>query len=253
MGCNNGGRNIVVGENTPVADIFAAAQKEQARGRGTAAGDYYIEVERLYPYTAEAERALILAAQAYHDDGALLESRIAAERYLQFFPGSKNAALAQYLVALSYYEGIVDITRDQERTFKALQELQKVMDTYPNSEYAELSAPKFEICLNQLAGKEMEIGRYYLARAEFVGAISRFKAVITEYPENRHKAEAYHRLIEAYLSLGLRGEAQKVYNEFGSYNKDSEWYARSTSLLTTGTQSNAGANPLRKIFLGSWQ
>ncbi len=253
MGCNQGGKNIVVNENTPAADIFAAAKKEQARGQGTEAGDYYIEVERLYPYTPEAEQALILAAQAYHDDNALLESRISAERYLQFFPGSENAALAQYLVALSYYEGIVDITRDQERTFQALQELQKVMDNHPNTEYAKLAEPKFDLCLNQLAGKEMEIGRYYLARSEFVGAISRFKAVITEYPENRHKAEAYHRLIEAYLSLGIPGEASKVYAEFASYNKDSEWYARSTSLLNTGTQTNAGANPLRKIFLGSWQ
>lgn len=253
MGCNQGGKNIVVTENTPVADIFAAAKKEQARGRGTDAGDYYIEVERLYPYTPEAEQALILAAQAYHDDGALLESRIAAERYLQFFPGSNNAALAQYLVALSYYDGIVDITRDQERTFKALQELQKVIDNHPNSEYAKLSEPKFDLCLNQLAGKEMEIGRYYLARAEFVGAISRFKAVISEYPENKHKAEAYHRLIEAYLSLGLRGEAQNVYNNFGNYKRDSNWFERSSSLLNTGSQPNSGANPLRKIFLGSWQ
>lgn len=253
LSCGGERQALEVSENTPVAEIFAAAKKEVARGRGTAAGDYYLEVERIYPYTPEAERALILAAQAYHDDKALTESRVAAERYLQFFPGSKDAALAQYLVALSYYDAIVDITRDQERTFNALKALQIVMDDYPGSQYAKLSAPKFEIALSQLAGKEMEIGRYYLSKRDFVAAIARFKAVITEYPENKHKSEAYHRMIEAYLSLGLRDEASRVYAEFGKYSTKSSWYQQSTSLLKTGRQSQAGGNVLRQIILGSWQ
>ncbi len=250
VACGND-RDFFVSDNTPADAIFAQANQELARGNGTKAGDYLLEVERLYPFTPEAERALILAAQAYHDDGALLESRIAAERYLQYFPGSPQAPLAAYLVALSYYDGISDIKRDQSRTFEALKALQNVLDKYPNSEYAALSAPKFNFALNQLAGKEMDIGRYYLTQDYFTAAAGRFKAVINEYPPNSNTAEAYHRLVETYLRLGIRGEAEQVYNELSQKYPESAWTQRSYALLSSGTQPNAGVSEWRRLFTGS--
>ena len=253
VACNRGDDKLVVGDNTPVEAIMAAGKKESLAGKGTKAGDYYLEVERLYPYTPQAEQALILASQAYHDDGALVESRIAAQRYIQFFPGSPNIALAKYLVALSYYDGIVDVTRDQARTFEALKALQLVIDDHPGTQYAKLAEPKFNISLNQLAGKEMDIGRYYLARGHYVSAIARFKAVVTEYPENRHQPEAYHRMIETYLSMGLRNEAEAVYAQFTTFGTSSDWYKRSNQLLKTGTQPNAGGSFARQLLTGTWQ
>lgn len=244
---------LTIVDSTPPNVIMNEGDKLIAEGKYAEAGDYFLEIERLYPFTNEAERALIKAAKAYHDDGALVESRTAATRYLQFFPGGQDAALAQYLVALSYYDGIVDIGRDQSLTFNALQELQKVMDNYPASEYAALAAPKFEIALDQLAGKEVDIGRYYLRNKNFTAAIARFKAVVEEYPPNPHTPEAYHRLIEAYYALGLLGEAQAVFNEFAPIYPGNAWVEASRALLATGRQPNAGDSSLfRQVITGDW-
>ncbi len=248
-GCNSAEQEYV-NDNTPVSEIFDRAQTELNRGRGTEAGDLLMEVERLHPFTPEAAQALILAAQAYHDDGALTESRIAAQRYLQYFPGSPQAPLAAYLVALSYYDGIVDVTRDQSRTFEALQALQVVIDEYPNTEYADLARPKFNTALNQLAGKEMEIGRYYLSQDYFAAAAGRFKAVIDEYPANTNTPEAYHRLVETYLRMGLRGEAVAAYSKLQAAYPDSNWTKRSDQLLSTGEQPNAGVTAWDRLFTG---
>ncbi len=247
----NSNEQFYVRDDSSAASIFTAAQNELNRGRLTEAADYYMEVERLYPFTPEAQQALLLAAQAYHDDGALVESRMAANRYLQYFPGSPEAPLAAYLVALSYYDGMVDVKRDQSRTFEALKALQFVIDTYPDSQYAALSRPKFEIAINQLAGKEMDIGRYYLQQDHFAAAIGRFKAVIDEYPIGPNTIEAYHRLVEAYLRMGLRNEAQATYAKMSTQFPDSPWTARSHSLITTGNQENAGASIWRRILTGS--
>lgn len=242
---------FLVPDDTPAPEIFALANAQIERGRYQKAGDYFLEVERLYPYSPESEQALSAAAQAYHDAEALVESRAVANRYLQFFPGGRDAAMVQYLLALSYYDGIVDISRDQSRTFEALKALQIVMERYPQSEYAALSEPKFQIALDQLAGKEMEIGRYYLSKGHFASAINRFRAVIDEYPTNPQQAEAYHRIIEANMSLGLVEEANRVYRELQNFAPDSEWVARSQSLIQTGSQDYAGASDLRQILTGN--
>lgn len=249
LACNDIEDNEI-DDNTSAREIFAMAERELERGRGVEAGDLYLEVERLYPYTLDADRALILAAQAYHDDGALLESRAAAERYIEFFPGSKDAALASYLIALSYYDGISDVKRDQSKTFEALKALERVMDQYPGTRYAALSRPKFIICLNQLAGKEMDIGRYYLADRHYTAAIARFKAVLREYPENAHKAEAYHRLVEAYIGLGLRSEALTALAILRENHPGSPWRERAEALLNDGAQANSGVSVLRQILTG---
>lgn len=166
------------------------------------------EVERLYPYSEWSKRAMLMSAFAYHEGGQYGESRSAAQRYLDFYPADKDAPYAQFLIALSYYDQIVDIGRDQDNTFQALQEMRDIIERYPDSEYAKSAQMKFELALDHLAGKEMEIGRYYLARGHYTAAINRFRVVVEEYQTTTHTPEALHRLVEAYLSLGLVGEAQ---------------------------------------------
>ncbi len=251
--CNSNRNHSLVTEDSSISEIMALAQDQEQNGSGVKAGDYYLEVERLYPFTDEAQIALLRAAEVYYREEAYVEARLSAERYIQYFPGAVKADRAQYILAMSYYNEILDVNRDQEVTFKALQAFQTLMEKYPNSQYVDEAAENFDFSLNQLAGKEMDIGRYYLAREHYTAAISRFKAVINEYPINAHTPEAYHRLIESYMRLGLTGEAQKTFAEFGNAYAQDEWYARSQSLLQSGTQSNASQNPLRELFLGGWQ
>ncbi|MBL4805883.1 MAG: outer membrane protein assembly factor BamD [Rhodobacteraceae bacterium] len=244
----NGGRSISVDDNTSPQEILALAQGQVDRGKFDNAGDLFLEVERLYPYTIEAELAVIEAAKAYHDGASLIESRSAANRYLDYYPRGEYAALAQYLVALSYYDQIVDIQRDQQNTFRALQALRIVIEQFPGSQYAELAIPKFTTALNQLAGKEMDIGRYYLKRGQYSAAIGRFDAVVDEYGDNPHLPEAYHRLVEAYLSLGLNGEAARNAAILAERFPDNAWTIASQSLMATGRQSNSGVGLFGLIF-----
>lgn len=232
--CGRGNRQTTVDDSTSPQQIMALANAEVERRKFARAGDLYLEVERLYPYTVEAENAVIQAAKAYQAGKKRLESRAAAQRYIDFYPAGEFAALAHYLVALSYYDQIVDIGRDQSNTFQALQALRIVLERFPNSEYAALAEPKFTTALNQLAGKEMDVGRYYLKRNQFAAAIGRFEAVLNEYGETPHRPEALHRLIEAYLSLGLLGEAGQAGARLAAEYPDSSWNAAAQSLLTTG-------------------
>jgi len=246
--CNRGGQQLTVDDNTSPQQILSLAQAEVNRGDFDDAADLYLEVERLYPYTVEAEFAVIEAAKAYQADGSAIESRAAANRYLDFYPVSEFAPLAQYLVALSYYDKIVDVQRDQQNTFRALQELRTVIERFPDSPYAELAEPKFTIALNQLAGKEMDIGRYYLNRGQFAAAIGRFDAVVNEYGVTPHLPEAYHRLVEAYLSLGINAEAARNAAILAERFPDNSWAAASQSLVSTGRQSNSGPGLFGMIF-----
>ena len=188
--------------------IYLGAEALLADGRPREAGELFGEVERLYPYSEWAKRAMLMSAFAYHEGALYAESRAAAERYLEFFPADVDAPYAQFLIALSYYDQIVDIGRDQANTFEALQEMRDIIERYPDSEYAKSAQMKFELALDHLAGKEMEVGRYYLSRGHYTAAINRFRVVVEDYQTTTHTPEALHRLVEAYLSLGLDNEAQ---------------------------------------------
>jgi len=246
--CGRSSRTGTVDDATSPAQIIALAEAEVDRRKFSRAGDLFLEVERLYPYTVEAEFAVIQAAKAYQSGKKRIESRAAAQRYIDFYPAGEFAALAHYLVALSYYDQIVDVQRDQENTFQALQSLRIVIERFPGTQYAELATPKFTTALNQLAGKEMDVGRYYLKRGQQAAAIGRFDAVVNEYGETPHRAEALHRLVEAYLSLGLNSEAARAGAQLSSQYPESSWAAATQSLLTSGRQSNAGAGLFGQVF-----
>lgn len=232
--CGRGNGVVSVDENTSPQQIVALADAQVARHKYRQAGDLYLEVERLYPYTIEAEYAVIQAAKAYQAGKKRIESRAAAQRYIDYYPAGEYAALAHYLVALSYYDQIVDIGRDQDNTFKALQALRIVLERFPDSEYAALAEPKFTTALNQLAGKEMDVGRYYLKRGQFAAAIGRFTAVVEQYGETPHRPEALLRLIEANLSLGLTVEAGQAAAMLAAEYPDSSWNAAAQRLVAGG-------------------
>jgi len=229
-----GGASVSVDESTSPQQIIALANDQVSRRRFARAGDMFLEVERLYPYTVEAEYAVIQAAKAYQAGKKRIESRASAQRYIDYYPAGQYVPLAYYLVALSYYDQILDVGRDQENTFKALQALRVILNRFPESEYAALAEPKFTTALNQLAGKEMDVGRYYLKRGEFAAAIGRFIVVANEYGETRHRPESLHRLVEANISLGLMNEAGLAAAQLAADYPESEWNAAAQRLISGG-------------------
>jgi outer membrane protein assembly factor BamD len=192
---------------------------------------YFQEVERLYPYTEYAKRALIMQAFTLHKAKKYPEARDAAQRYLDFYPGDEDAPYAMYLMALSYYDQIDDVGRDQGLTFQALQGMRDVIETYPDSEYARTAILKFDLAFDQLAAKEMEVGRYYLKRGNYSAAINRFRTVVQDFQTTTHTAEALHRLVESYLALGLTDEAQTAGAILGYNYRASPFYQESFDLL----------------------
>ncbi len=231
--CARGGQ-FSVDDATSPQQIIAMADEQVSRRKFRQAGDLYLEVERLYPYTVEAEFAVIQAAKAYQAGKKRIESRASAQRYIDYYPAGEFAALAHYLVALSYYDQIVDVGRDQENTFLALQALRIVVERFPESEFAALAEPKFTTALNQLAGKEMDVGRYYLKRGQYAASIGRFSAVVEEYGETPHKPEALLRLVEANLSLGLLAEAGRAAAILAADYPASSWNTAAQRLISRG-------------------
>ena len=238
--------------------IYGRAEYDLARGDPGLAATVFAEVERLYPYSEWAKRAVIMQAYAYHQDEDYENSRAAAQRFIDFYPTDGDAAYAQYLLALSYYDQIDEVGRDQGLTFQALQALRGVIERYPDSEYASSAILKFDLAFNHLAAKEMEIGRYYLRRDHFTAAINRFRVVVEDFQTTTHTPEALHRLVEAYLSLGLTDEARTAGAILGYNFQGTEWYEDSYKLLTGQglTLEAVGDNWLNQVYrqtvLGRW-
>ena len=197
------------------------------------------EVDRQHPYSEWARKSLIMSAYAYYQAGSYDDSVNAAKRYIALHPGSPDAAYAQFLIGSSYYDEIPDITRDQARTEKALAALEEVVRKFPTSEYASSAKQKIEMARDQLAGKEMMIGRYYLQKKDYTGAINRFKVVVTQYQTTRHVEEALERLAEAYMALGIVGEAQTAAAVLGHNFPDSPWYKDAYQLVKSGGKEPA--------------
>jgi len=221
--------------------LFLLNQKKNPKE----AAKKFEEVDRQHPYSEWARKSLIMASYAYYTAGEYDECVAGAQRYITLHPGSADAAYAQYLIGASFYDEIPDITRDQARTEKALAALEEVIRKFPTSEYANTAKQKLEVARDQLAGKEMQIGRYYLEHKDYTGAINRFKVVITKYQTTREVEEALERLTEAYMALGITGEAQTAAVVLGHNFPDSIWYKHAYTLVKTG-----GTEPTEDK--GSW-
>src|SRR6201996_8219975 len=221
-----------------------------------AAGKKFEEVDRQHPYSDWARKSLLMSAYAYYNQGDYDSCIGAATRYVTLHPGSPDAAYAQYLIAASHYDQIPDISRDQARTEKAINALQEVVRKYPTSEYAVSAKAKIEGARDQLAGKEMDIGRYNLEKHNYIGALNRFKAVGTQYQTTRHVEEALARLTECYMAIGGVGEAQPAAAVLGHNFPDSRWYKDAYNLVKSGglepseNQGSYISKAFKKLGLG---
>jgi outer membrane protein assembly factor BamD len=189
------------------------------------------EVDRQHPYSEWARKALIMSAFAYYQASAYDDCINSARRYVTLHPGSPDAAYAQFLIGSSYFDQMPEISRDQDRTEKAVQALEEVARKYPTSEYAVAAKRKIEIARDQLAGKEMDVGRQNLKTRNYTGAINRFKVVVTRYQRTRHVEEALLRLTEAYMALGIVDEAQTSAAVLGHNFPESRWYKDAYALM----------------------
>jgi outer membrane protein assembly factor BamD len=209
---------------------------------GLNSGDYdaakkkFTEVDRQHPYTDWGRKAVLMTTYTSYRSGKYDDAITNGNRYVQLHPTSPDAAYAQYLVGMSYYNQVPDVSRDQERTTRAIAAFDELVRRWPDSEYAEPAKRRASVARDQLAGKEMQVGRYYLARKDYTGAINRFRVVVSQYQQTRHVEEALHRLVEAYMSLGIVGEAQTAAAILGHNYPDSAWYQSSYQLLNQSGQ-----------------
>jgi outer membrane protein assembly factor BamD len=225
----------------PVEELYNEGLDNLHAGENLAAAGFFDEVERQHPYSTWATRAQLMAAYAHFQEGEYDDALNAIDRFLSLHPGHPSAPYAYYLRALCYYEQIADVTRDQKNTELALAALSEVARRYPESPYARDAQLKIDLTNDHLAGKDMEIGRFYLKRGEYQAAINRFRRVVERYQTTTHVPEALHRLTEAYLALGIVEEAQTAAAVLGHNYPGSEWYADSY-LLLTGVDSRPSEN-----------
>ena len=229
VGCAMGDDQAYVERS--VEELYNEAMDSLLDDDFEAAAAGFAEVERQHPYSVWATRAQFMSAFVYYQGNRYDEAIAAADRFVELHPGHRDAAYGYYLIAMSYYEQITDVGRDQRTTARALQALEEVARRFPGSTYARDARLKTDLARDHLAGKEMTVGRYYLHRGSHIAAIGRFRKVIELYQTTSHTAEALHRLTEAYLALGVPTEAQTSAAVLGHNYPGSRWYQHSYALL----------------------
>ncbi len=213
-----------VPEVEPIAKLYNEGLESLKKKEYRTAAKKFAEVERQHPYSKWASKAILMQAFAQYQRNDYDKAIAAAKKFLALHPGHKDAPYAHYLIALSLYEQIGDVKRDSTAARKALAQLELVANRYPDSKYAADARKKAEAARDHLAGKEMEVGRYYLERKNYLAAINRFKKVIQDYQTTAHAPEALYRLVESYLALGIRSEAQTAAAVLGHNFPNSSWY-----------------------------
>ncbi len=221
-------------DDTPAEVMFNEALALRASGDSKAAVKKFNELDRVYPYSEFARKSLINLAYLNFKMGKYPEAISAAERFSTLYPGNKDSAYALFIIGESYFRQMPDVGRDQAVTAKALEKMREVVQRYPDSEYTKQARQRIRATEDQLAGKEMEVGRYYLARRNYLASINRFKTVVTNYQTTRHVEEALYRLTESYYALGVTNEAQTAAAVLGHNFPQSEWYQQAFSLLKKG-------------------
>jgi outer membrane protein assembly factor BamD len=216
----------------PVEELYNGALDAMQVGNYQEAARLFDEVERQHPYSEWASKAQLMAAYAFYQENAYDEAINALDRFIELHPGSPDVAYAYYLKAISYYEQISDVRRDQKATSEALNALEEVVRRFPESKYSRDAQLKIDLALDHLAGKHMDIGRFYQGRSEYLAAINRFRTVIERYQTTTHVPEALHRLVECYLAMGIVDEAKATAAVLGHNFPGSEWYIDSYALLT---------------------
>jgi outer membrane protein assembly factor BamD len=229
VGCADDEKETYV--EAPVEKLYNEATDAMLNGSFDQASKKFDEVERQHPYSVWATKAQLMSAYALYQRNRYDESLVALDRFIQLHPGNRDAPYAYYLKALNYYEQIADVGRDQRLTDRALKALEEVVRRFPESVYARDARIKIDLTRDHLAGKEMEIGRFYERSGQQLAAINRFRTVIEKYQTTTHVPEALHRLTECYLAVGLREEAQTSAAVLGHNFPGSPWYQASYALL----------------------
>ncbi len=214
-----------------VNTLYSLAKQRSDRGDYETAAKLFDEVERQHPYSVWARRAQLMSSFAYYMAQKYPDAVSSAQRFLTIHPGNKDAPYANYLIAMSYYQQIEDVTRDQKITQQASDSFNELIRRYPQSRYANDARLKLDLINDHLAGKEMEVGRFYQRSGQWLAAVGRFRAVVDRYQTSTHTPEALERLVESYLNLGMREEAQKTAAVLGRNYPGSEWYQRSYELM----------------------
>ena len=224
------------GRSDPVAELYNGGLEKLKSGSYKPAAKSLAEVERQHPYSKWATKALLMQAFAYYQHNKYDDAINAANRFITLHPGHKDSAYAYYLTAISQYEQINDVRRDQSRTQKALEALEEVGKRYPQSPYAADAMKKADMARDHLAAKEMEVGRYYLKKGSYLAGINRFKKVVTDYQTTSQVPEALYRLSEGYMALGVVSEAQTAAAVLGQNFPNSEWYKDAYTLVSSDGQ-----------------
>ena len=215
----------------PVSELYNSAQDLLDAKEYQKSAEAFDEVERQHPYSVWATKATLMSAYAYYQDNKYDDAITALDRFISLHPANPDVPYAYYLKALSYYEQISDVGRDQQMTQHAMDSLDDVIRRFPDSQYARDAKLKKDLTVDHLAGKEMSVGRYYQDRGEYLAAINRFKKVLDKYQTTTHVPEALARLTESYLALGLEGEAKRTASVLGHNFPGSPWYEESYDLL----------------------
>ena len=224
-------------DDQAIATLYNDGLAQVSKGNYKSAAKKFAEVERLHPYSKWATKSLLLQGFSYYQGNNYGDAINACQRFISLHPGHQDISYAYYLMALSQYEQISDVTRDQSQTQTALDALEEVARRFPDSKYAADAKQKSLLARDHLAGKEMEVGRYYLKHGSYLAGINRFKNVITNYQTTSQTPEALYRLTEGYMALGIVSEAQTAAAVLGHNYPNSQWYKDAYHLVTTGGQS----------------
>jgi len=241
-----------IGPDQPAEVLFNDGLGRLEKKQFPEAAKKFVELDKQYPYSSWSKKALILQTFAHYESGDYDDAIGTGRRFVQLYPADPDAAYAQYLVGMSYYNQIPDVTRDQERSEKALIALDEVARKWPKSEYASDARQRAMVARDQLAGKEMDVGRYYLKQRNYTGAVNRFREILVRYQTTRHTEEALMRIAEAYMALGIVNEAQTATAVLGHNFPDSPWYKDAYKLLESGgtTPREDSSSWISKQFRG---
>jgi outer membrane protein assembly factor BamD len=221
-------------ETDPPEVLYNQGLANLNAGKTTEAARKFEAIDQQHPFSEYARKALVMKAFVNYRNGQYQDAINGASRYLNLYPESEDAAYAQYIVGLAYSKQIPAVTQDQKPAMRTIEAMQAVVTKYPDSDYVEDAEAKIRFAKDQLAGKEMQVGRYYLERKEYLAAVTRFRTVVEQYPNTNQVEEALSRLVESYFAMGITAEAQTAAAVLGHNYPDSQWYADSYKLLQTG-------------------
>ncbi|MFM2281824.1 MAG: hypothetical protein RLZZ444_4055, partial [Pseudomonadota bacterium] len=241
----------------PPEQLYNEGLANLLAGKTTEAGRKFDAIDKQHPFSEYARKALVMSTFIKYRQGDYTAAITSGERYMGLYPQTKDAAYVQYLIGLAYSKQIPVVTQDQRTAAKTIEAMMKVVENYPESEYVDDAQSKIRYARDQLAGKEMQIGRYYQERREYLASIARYRNVVESFPNTNQVEEALARLCETYFALGLVDEAQTAAAVLGHNYPDSEWYADSVKLLkTNGLEPRENTNSwisraAKKIVLGT--